>query len=98
MCFIHHWRGHPKTVFLTRQGSAASERKLSILAQELRWGHMGLGHVYFTWGVVDLVKLGKNQRLQNLQTTMFLHKPSKHAPKGHIMRISPPLPKYRSQP
>ena len=43
-------------------------------------------------GVVDLVKLGKNQRLQNLQTTMFLHKPSKHAPKGHIMRISPPPP------
>ena len=69
-----------------------SDRKLSILAQEQRWGHMGLG-TYFTWGVADLVKLGKNQRLQNLKITMFLHKPSKHAPKGHIMRISPPPPK-----
>ena len=68
-----------------------SDRKLSILAQEQRWGHMGLG-TYFTWGVADLVKLGKNQRLQNLKITMFLHKPSKHAPKGHIMRISPPPP------
>lgn len=53
-------------------------------------GPYGTRACIFHMRVVGLVKLGKNQRLQNLQTTMFLHKPSKHAPKGHIMRKSPP--------
>ena len=54
-------------------------------------GPYGTWHIFY-WGVADLVKLGKKQKLQNLKITLFLHKPSKHAPKGHIMRISPPPP------